>query len=297
MTRSCLALAVASVAYLLQQPSPQRPTFRAAVDLVRVDVLATEGGRPITALTAADFKLFDCGTEQKIETVLSESDVLDVILTLDVSGSVEGEPLAALEQAVRALVGSMNAADRAQLVTFSHRVAVPTTLTHDVQALSAALKDVQPSGSTSLVDALYVALSMTELSVPHRRSMVMVFSDGRENRSWLSADDVLQVARDTDTVIYAVAPRPRGGSRETVEPNSRLLSRITEQAGGRVIWLRDASSAPAAFVDVLHEMRSRYVLGYYPRGVPSGGWHPLKVELRNRRGEIRARAGYTITAQ
>jgi Ca-activated chloride channel homolog len=297
MTRTCLALAVASAAYVVQQPQVQVPTFRTAVELVRVDVLVTDGGRPITGLTAAEFDLFDCGTAQKIETVLSESAALDVVLALDVSGSVEGEPLAALEHAVRALVGSMSAGDRAQLVTFSHRVAVPTTLTNDARALSAALEDVQPSGSTSLVDALYVALSMTELSVPHRRSMVMVFSDGRENRSWLGAEDVLQVARDTDTVIYAVAPQPRGRPRETLEPNSPLLSRVTREAGGRLIRIQDPASATVAFVDVLREMRSRYVLAYYPRGVPGGGWHPLTVKLRNRRGEIRARAGYTAATR
>jgi Ca-activated chloride channel homolog len=297
MTRTWLALAVASAAFLVQQPPVQSPMFRSAVDLVRVDVLVTDQGRPITGLAADEFDLFDSGTAQKIETVVSESDALDIVLALDVSGSVEGEPLAALERAVKALVVSMNAGDRAQLVTFSHRVAVPTPLTNDVRTLLAALTNVQPSGSTSLADALYVALSLTELGVPRRRSMVMVFSDGRENRSWLSADDVLQVARDTDTVIYAVAPQPHGPSRQALEPDGALLSSITKEAGGRVIRVRDATSAAAAFVDVLREMRSRYVLAYYPRGVPRGGWHPLKVTLRNRRGEIQARAGYTVTAR
>jgi Ca-activated chloride channel homolog len=290
--RPVAGLAVA-IALLVGVTSAQQATFRTVVDLVRLDVLVTDGHAPIGGLKPGDFEVWDSGKPQAIDTVSSESGGVDVVLCFDVSESVAGDTLVALRDAARAVLSSLQPADRAQLLTFSHRIELRTALTNDFALLSHALDSVAASGSTSLLDGLYTALALGELG--GRRSMILLFSDGRDNRSWLSRAEVVQVVRETDTVIYAVAFRPRGRAGVSTTPDAQLLERITEDAGGRLVWCQDPATMKALFLELLTEMRARYVLTYYPRGVPETGWHPLRVTLRNVKAKVKARPGYTVS--
>ena len=106
----------------------QTPSFRSTVDLVRVDVLVTDDGRPVPGLAAADFEVFDNGVRQQV-TVLSADDLpIRVLLALDLSESVDGGRLADLQTAARLLVGSLRPDDRAdRRVAGEAPLAQPTT--------------------------------------------------------------------------------------------------------------------------------------------------------------------------
>jgi Ca-activated chloride channel family protein len=265
-------------------------TFRSGVDLVRVDLLVVRDGRPVTGLTPENFEVLDNGARQEIDRLSFEEVPIDVLLVLDNSRSVAGETLGHLLEAGHAFVDGLGPGDRAGLIGFSnllHLQAEPTarlSLVHD------ALDVVHPSGSTSLLDALYAAAVLP--GRPDARRLILLFSDGLDNTSWLSASDVTEVVRESDAVIYSVGVR--GRNRLTAPPNNALLESLAEDTGGRLFHADSSRGLRELFVRIVREMKARYLLTYYPRGVPRAGWHTLEIRLKGARGDVIARHGYDV---
>jgi len=292
--RGALVILLALAAAVLAQA--QQVSFKARVDLVRVDVLVTDQGRPISGLTRSDFELRDNGRVQEIDAVFGAEQPLDVVLVLDVSASLQGQAFDHLKRAAWAAVEALQAGDHIRLLTFSHRITLGAAVAADAAAIRTAIERLDASGNTSLCDALYSALALAEGGP--RRTVVLLFSDGRDNRSWLSAEAVVQVARESDTVIYAVAYgqtwRYVGTDIIAPGPDKDLLTKLANDTGGRLIWEDDSSRLPAVFQRLLAEMRSRYLLTYYPHDVSRTGWHALSVRLKDKAGKVVARPGYIV---
>jgi Ca-activated chloride channel family protein len=258
------------------------PTFSAGVEAIRLDVLVTNGDRVVVGLSAADFEVRDDGVLQDVVLVDTESLPTNVILALDTSGSVAGEPLEHLRRAGHALLGRLMPEDLAGLVTFSHEVTLREGLTRDVDRLRRALGVVEPRGETALVDGSYAAMMLGETDAG--RDLLIVFSDGVDTSSWLRESQALEAARRCDVVVYGVSVRG------TVEPD--FLGRLTRITGGSLFEVESTRDLSSAFVDVFHEFRSRYLLSYTPQGVSGDGWHRIDVKVKGRRGAARVRSGY-----
>jgi VWFA-related protein len=300
--RAAVVAALVFLAADLQlRPSAQDATFRAGVAGVNLDVAVTRNGRPVRGLTARDFVLTDSGMPQQVDTAALETLPLSVFLVLDTSGSVAGDKLANLVSAGRALVGALRPGDRVSLLTFSDRVAVRVPLTTDAGAVSAAFDGLAPGGQTALRDATYSALQL--LPADRSRPVVLIFSDGRDTASWLTATDVLGAVRSAGVVIHAVELVEEdvivrrddalgGGPRR--EPSSRFLGDLVAAAGGRRWAASEPERLAGLFTDALNEMRSRYLLTYYPASVDRAGWHPLTVRLARGQADITHRPGYQV---
>jgi VWFA-related protein len=264
------------------------PVFRAEVGVVRVEVLVTRGGSPVRGLAAADFELRDDGLLQDLEPILEEQIPVDAVLVLDASGSVSGPKLDSLQAAAGAFLDALRSGEHATLLAFNHAVQLLQPLTTDLAAARRALDRVSPRGSTALVDAVYAALRLRELG--DRRIAVVVFTDGIDNMSWLSASDVVEAAGRSNVTVYAVTVRGKG------DPKEPFLGDVARATGGRLFEASSHRDLRARFLDVLEDIRSRYVLRYVPGGPGSPGWHGLEVRLRNGKGEVLARPGYWRTA-
>jgi VWFA-related protein len=262
--------------------SAQQPAFSARVESVRVDVLVLENGRPVRGLGAADFQIADNGVRQQVDLVSFEQIPLNVVLALDMSDSVAGDRLAQLRDASLAVLDGLTKDDQAALVTFSNVVSLGAPLTKDVRAARAALSDTSGFGETSLVDGVYAAMTVGESDVG--RALLLVFSDGLDTASWLTADAVLEAAKRSDVVAYSAAIGAVGGA-----PFLRELSALT---GGTLYKVESTRDLRATFLAILDEFRHRYLVSYTPRGVAKDGWHRLDVRVRNRRTTIKARTGY-----
>jgi len=293
-----LALAAAMIAAVLD--ASQVP-FRSAVDVVEVDVSVMRGGKPASGLTAANFKLTDNGVEQAIAGVSLERLPLNVFLVLDVSGSVEGERLASLVDAGLGLLQTLRSDDRAALVTFSEAVRVDVALTKDAPSIERALKALSARGGTSLRDSVHVALQLQPLEAT--RSVVILFTDGRDTMSWLPAPSVVDEARRRGVVIQVIelqdpviSPLPIGpGQRsEPVRIRPPILEQLTAASGGRIWSAASPRDLRSLFTQALEEMRARYLLTFTPSGRPQDGWHDLKVTLQHARGDVTARTGYFV---
>src|SRR5688572_13142913 len=146
-----LAVAMMAVALTALLPSGpvrafQKRTFSSGTLGVRVDVLVTDGSKPVAGLTASDFELRDNGVLQTID-VLDASDVpVNAVLALDTSASTAGQRQKDLIAASEALLDGLKADDRAALATFSHAVFPRLELTADLAAVRAAVRRISPDG-------------------------------------------------------------------------------------------------------------------------------------------------------
>ena len=264
------------------------PVFRAEVGVVRVEVLVTRGGAPVRGLTAADFELRDDGVVQDLEPILEEPTPVEAVLVLDASGSVTGPKLASLKTAAGAFLDGLRSGEHAAVLAFNHQVQHLQPLTTDLAAVRRALDRVAPRGSTALVDGVYGALRLPELG--DRRPAIVVFSDGVDNLSWLAASDVVEAARRSNVIVYGVTVRGKG------DPEASFLGDVARATGGRLFEASGERDLRARFLDVLEDVRSRYVLRYVPTSRAAAGWHALEVRLRKGKGDVLARPGYWRTA-
>ena len=261
----------------------QQPMFSSRLEAVRVDVLVTDNGRLVRGLVPADFVVLDNGIPQTVDIASFETLPVNVILALDHSRSVTGERLAQLQDAARTVLRALAPRDQAALITFSHRVALQQALTHDGGAVVDAVDAAQPGGQTSLFDGVYAGL-LAGVNDPSR-NLLLVFSDGVDTASWLSSAQIIETAKRSDVVVYALSPKDAG--------SAPFLRDLTEQTGGSAFEVDSLGELSSRFVAILEEFRHRYLLSYSPKGAPSPGWHRLEVKLKNRRATIKARPGYT----
>ena len=294
-------------AIALLEPAPQE-RFRTSAEAVRVDVLVKIGNRPLAGLTAADFNLRDRGIPQRIDSVTIEDVPLSVMIALDTSDSVKGQALQDLREAAAAAARLLRPDDRAALLTFSHRLSLRTPWTRDHAQIGAALQNIEPEGATSLHDVAYAALTLKD-DQPGR-ALVLLFSDGHDTASWLPGVSVIEAARRSEAVVSVVgltspsvrAPGYRLDFRSGPQPEmpqvppgimaELLLPALAAETGGTFLTTDRSDKLRGTFVQIVNEFRTRYLLTYTPRGVDVGGWHPIDVRLKGRRGNVTARRGY-----
>jgi Ca-activated chloride channel homolog len=284
-------------------PSPSTPTFRTRGEGVRIDVLVSDREKPVAGLTTKDFALADHGVDQVVEAASLAEMPLDVILVLDLSVSLGEEGLLHLTRGADALLARLRPADRAALVTFSQVVMIRSGLTSDHGRVREMVKSLRVHGMTSAIDAAYTGMTLQQDA--DRPTLMLVFTDGVDTQSWLQADAVLDIARHSVVVPYAVvagegvkpftAPKPSllssGAPRD---PSARFLWDLVQVGGGLFMNAEATNQLERRFTEALDSFRQRYILTYVPRGVEHKGWHPVTITVKDRGYRIRARPGYFV---
>ena len=298
------------------------PTFSSRVEVVKLDVSVTRGGRPVEGLGAADFEVIDDGVRQEVELLEREKATLETVLLLDTSQSVAGRKLVDLKEAVGRFVEGLGSEDRASLITFASQVRQRVRESGDRDALLAALGQVEAVGMTSLCDALLLGLA--QLRPGERRPVLVVFTDGADLLSWLTPEEVEAAARRSEAVVYVVSseeapvrrrldplgliegrgraglgslgpvPLPGGAGPPEQAPRasvSEWLEKLAIASGGIVFRSRQ-NQLTESFLAVLEALKNRYLLRYQPSGVDSEGWHGLKVRTLRKGGDVKTREGY-----
>jgi len=204
------------------------------------------------------------------------------VLAFDMSGSTVGRKLADLISASRTLLDGLKPADRAALTTFNHAVTPRVPLTGDLGKIASTLREIEPEGNTAVLDGIYAAL-MTTQAEPGR-SLVVVCSDGRDTASWLDPEEVVESAKRSNAVVYAVAA---GRARRW-----EALKDVTDATGGHTIEIESSRDLAAQFRKILDDFRSRYILTFVPTGVAESGFHRLEVRVKRSGVSVKSRPGY-----
>ena len=156
-------------------------------------------------------------------------------------------------------------------------------------------------GSSAVMDALYAGIQIAGRA----RALVVLFSDGQDNLSWLSEREVKQVAERSNAIVHVIGFLSPGEAARLVEPglgvrpppepdHVRALRQIAEATGGRFWGVGSPERLREAFARLASAVNARYVLRFEPQGVPRPGWHSIEVKLQRAKGRVHARPGYFV---
>ncbi len=275
--------------------------FRTGTDTVLLSVTVSDSrNRPVPGLRRDDFVVFEDKTVQSIEVFASDPQPIALSLLLDSSLSME-RTLFLAQQAAIGFVERLGPHDVAQIIDFNStsETRIRQTFPGDKQALERAIRQVQPGGWTALYDALYIGLAEAHrhrpaLSEAIRRQAVVVLSDGDNTQSYKTADDVIDSAKRSDVMVYAIAIRDKTNARPAgFNEADYVLRRLSLTTGGRVFVADEAAELPAFYHQIADELAQQYLIGYTSRNVRrDGSWRQVAVRLQDPALVARTRAGY-----
>ncbi len=287
------------------QPAPpvQGGAFRSGIDLVSLNVTVTDpANRYVTDLSGDDFSVFEDGFKQDIGFFSRTSLSLAVALLLDSSASME-DKMRTTQAAALGFVQSLRPQDQAQVIDFDSRVSVVVPFTTSRPDLEKAITSTVAGGSTSLYNAIYIALKELKKTQARsvedlRRQAIIVLSDGEDTSSLVSYEEVLELAKRSETAIYAIGIRTREpGSGKGFNESDFVLRQLTSQTGGRVFFPMTVDELPAIYALISQELSSQYLIGYTssnPRR--DGRWRRIMVRASRPGATARTRLGYYAPA-
>lgn len=275
----------------------EAPSFRVDVKLVRLLVNVKDSrGEVVGGLDAKNFRVFDSGIPQEISVFERQTALpLSVSVLVDTSGSTLIKlryETTSVEKFLHALTNEGNPADAAALYAFNYDVTLMTAFTRKESRLSSGLRGLKPDGGTSLYDALYLA--SRDLERRSGRHVIVVVTDGGDTTSSKKYQDALQAAHLADAVVYPILVVPISNDAGRNIGGEHALETIAQGTGGRVFTPNVGAELDAAFTQILRDLRTQYLLGYYPRNVPAdtAKFHTVKIEMD--RADLRpsTRSGY-----
>jgi Ca-activated chloride channel family protein len=278
----------------LPAQAQEPPSFRSgSTELVVLPVVVTDKqGKFISDLTTDQFAVFDNGRRVQIEFFTNEDTPVTVGLVVDASGSMRpkmGEVVAA----TLAFAKSSNPNDELFAMRFNDDVQravndAPFLLASDLSRLESAMTSVRPDGRTALYDGITMALDHLTRGSRSRKALVVI-SDGGDNASTATLDDVLKHARDSNAAIYTI-----GIYDDTdIDRNPRVLKELAQTSGGERYLPRSPGELLRVCNQIAREIRSGYTIGYVPPD-HDGTYHRVRVVLdaRPRKLNVRTRPGY-----
>ena len=274
------------------------------VNLALVNVTVTDPlNRLVTGLEKENFRVYEDGIEQEVVTMSSEDVPVSIGLIFDMSGSMSDKVDKARQAAVQ-FMRTANPLDQFFLVSFNDRAELTSGFTNSVEELQNRMMFTASKGRTALLDAVYLGLSQMRGAHNAKRALLII-SDGGDNHSRYSENDVRNFLKEADCQLYAIGIYDDIGvrSRTSEELNGpSLLSEMTEMTGGRTFPVGNIGELPDIAAKIGMELRNQYVVGYKPsNAVHNGTWRKIKVKLRPPRGlpplTVYAKTGYYAPAQ
>jgi len=247
--------------------------YEEEVNLVRIPVLVQMETLEQERLGLSAFELRENGTLQVLEKVLSVDQPLELLVLLDLSGSME-KRLAMVRKGMQRLLESLKPEDRIHIVGFNTVVFEIFSASNDHQAAMESLNWLQASGETNLHGAIWGGIKM--LSQVNLRRALVVFTDGRHemtatNDGTRSLEECLGEAQSKGIPIYTL------GCGAGIDP--KTLSFLAESSGGKFFRLKGGTAIQAAFEDVGRQLRKQYLVCYQSKAFKAG-WKEINVVLK-----------------
>lgn len=297
--------AIASLSAQTVQPVPQlqQPgVFRSSSALVALNVTVQDkNARFVAGLQPGDFAVYEDGVKQQVQFFESSAVPVDLIVLIDTSSSMS-DKVAAVHDAASGFLRTMRDGDRGAVVAFANTVSVLQPLTSDRTLLEQAVRGTGARGSTSLNNAVYIALKEfgqpAHAAAAVRRQAIVVLSDGADTSSLVSFDDVLDLARQSGVNIYPLALQsmPPGAAPQRVglSESDRSMKQLARETGGTAFF-PDAGQLKAVYTGIAAELASQYSIGYVPlNGRSDGRFRHVAVQVVTRPDlRSRTRQGYT----
>jgi Ca-activated chloride channel homolog len=261
--RQLLLIALLTISAFAQNPN-QDPTFRVEVKLVDVFTTVTDPhGAPVTDLKKEDFAITEDGVLQKIALFEQQSEApLSIVLCIDASQSV-GKDLQIEAEAARKFASSiLRPVDKIALYQFSEIVREIVPFTSDIRRINRGIKNVRLGSGTALYDAVYLGGQM--LAKRDGRKILVVITDGGDTMSSVDYHEAVRAAQQSDALVYSIVIVPIAASAGRNTGGEHALIQLSKDTGGKHYYAETAAGIDKVFQQISRELRTQYLLGYYP---------------------------------
>ncbi|HEY0376522.1 MAG TPA: VWA domain-containing protein [Pyrinomonadaceae bacterium] len=290
---------------LVRRAPPGTVATSVGGQLMRLNVSVTDRhGRALSGLGANDFSVFENGQERRIASVEPASAPFNLVLLLDVSGSVD-EHINFIRKSARNFIATVGAQDRIAVISFRDDVQVISDFTTDRALLYERLKDIDAGGATALYDALAYTLVDQLKQLKGERTAVVIMSDGDDNKSFVPFGAVLDAVIESGALVYPLYV-PSGLIREasvakaetTVDPTRRRYLTLTTRAdeegrklaevsGGVYYPISRLEDMQRAYDDIVAQLRMAYQLTYASNEGGAGAGRRLRVRVNRDGASVR----------
>jgi Ca-activated chloride channel homolog len=289
------------------QPQKQGDQYKINVNVNLVVLHATvidRRGRMVNNLTKQDFRILEDGQPQQL-AVFSHADIpVTMGIDIDDSGSMR-DKRQSVNAAALTFVKTSNPQDQVFVVNFNdvYYLDTPGNFASNMGELKAALSKIDSRGGTALYDAVYASLDHLKLGNRDKK-VLLVITDGEDNASRYSFDELLQYAQKSNAVIYCIGllgeERPgglfklHGGG---VKRAAKILRELARATGGQAYFPKSLDQVEPTCIQIAHDIRNQYTFGYYPTNPKKDGtFRSVQVELVGKYAhdhyQVRTRPGY-----
>ena len=275
----------------------ETPLFRSDVRLVRM--LATvrdSDGKLAGNLRRDDFQIADNGVSQAVAVFEATTErPLSVALLIDCSRSTQREHRTELDSVrtfVRSLFQAGNPGDAATLYSFNADVTLEASWTRSAERIERALNRLHSEGATALYDA--ISFGSQDLKSRDGRHVAVIISDGGNTFGKTTYLQALEAAHAADAIIYSVVIVPVAEEPGRNTGGEHALASLSSSTGGRTFFPGTTKDLDSAFAEILRDLRTQYLIGYYPHGlsVTHERFHEVKLSLRHPGYTVSSRRGY-----
>ena len=273
---------------LVKRQPPGQIVSSIAPQLLRFNASVTDrNGRAIGDMKRSDFSVYEDGVERRVTDVVPTNEPFNLVLLLDVSGSVE-ERMDFIRKAARDFLRTASPQDRIAIISFRDDIQVISDFSTDRRMLSRKLDEIDAGGATALYDSIAYVLAETLKSLRGERTAIVILSDGDDNKSFVPFPALLEATIESGALIYplyvpsglvpeASVPKPE----ITIDPlRTRYLTlttraeeegqKLASVSGGVYYPIRRIEDLQKAYDDVVVQLRTAYTITYASNSTPSG---------------------------
>src|SRR5499425_3163668 len=285
-----------------EQTVDKEGVIKVDTDMVLLDVtVIDQNNTPIMSLKKEDFSVYEDKVKQAIESVSREEAPVSFGMVIDTSGSMRSK-LQSVSDAAVLLIKQMRRDDEAFVASFKAEAELVQDFTDDRRELEDAIGKLYTSGGTALLDAIIATADYAQEKGKQRRKALVIFSDGLERNSSSKEKEVMEAIKENEVQVYLVGfidvemeeNRPFGKS--PAKKAKELLSGIADDSGGRAYFPKDIGEIPAVAAQISKDLRTQYVVSYYPTNEKRDGtFRTVQVSVNQVGGRkliARARRGY-----
>jgi VWFA-related protein len=295
---------------LLNRLPPGKFVSEQSPQTMRLNASVTDrNGRAIGDMRESDFTVYENGEERQVTKVVSTHEPFNLVLLLDVSGSVE-ERIDFIRKAARDFLRTASPQDRIAIISFRDDIQIISDFSADRKMLSRKLEDIDAGGPTALWDALGFVLADTLKQVRGERTAVVILSDGDDNKSFVPFKAILEAVIESGALVYplyvpsGLIPETSVAKPEvTIDPlRTRYLTlttraheegqKLAEASGGVYYPIRRLEELQRAYDDVVVQLRTAYTITYASNSSPANN---PRVRVRTKREGASVRLSPVVT--
>jgi len=260
------------------------------VDVVQVTVTVGDGhGKFVRGIPQSAFHVAEDGRAQAISHFASEDVPLELVVAIDISGSM-GPSMPKLKSAVKEFLSTVPPKHQVTLLAFNDSVLTAARKATNPEDRIKAVDHLAAWGSTALYDVILRGVEM--LGRQTGRKALIVFTDGEDQGSHATIADVERRLQSSDLTLYMIGQ----GRGVTLESLKKVMERLAIPSGGRAFFTENIETLHDAFAELLDELSNQYLLGYAStNGKRDDTWRRIKVDVDGHH-EVRARQGYRAAA-